>query len=663
MTRAWRLAFLLMIVEMLAIGFVMSWLLSVVVALVMLGGIAAEFRVAIGRRTGMWLILALVGLLQFGPLLFEKILPTISLLKTIDVALQAVTFALLVQAAQFFIKRQSAQVPGALPALGIVVMLLVGLQPIDGWRSITYRGLVLVFVYFLAKLSAALRDMKVVHTHASRLRRRVVAAAALAMIVIVACLTGEVLRRFERRFDDVSTEVLTLVTGGYQVGFSGEGDLWSISLFRQSQHDKEQLHIDGAQPPGYLRGRVFVRFSGESWAPSEGFAELFPLSVQPENLSLPAGDWNIFGRNELTAGPLHEMTVRLDQSLSEFVFTPLGTTHIMAQCAEGSIDRNDVFRLILWKDHSYGALRPHDSSPPPIGLRSRRSLTQLPTQLSSDIAELAHSVFADCETTAEKIAAVEHYFHTNYRYELTDEIMDFGAEGDPLRHFFESRPPSHCEMFATGAAVLLRRAQVPCRYVTGFVVGEGNLHSGHWTARGRDAHAWVEAYDDVRGWVIVEATPDEGVPSRRRVTKPDVAATEVIASWFKLITQYFKSSPLWIGLFATVAMVIVAFVWLYFRTSASSRRLTYVRDPMYAEMHDLLDRVDRFVRTFDLKRAENETFIQFSRRIASRTNDQAELAAAATWYPLYAACRYNGDVRADSLWELRATLPDGAMSR
>jgi protein-glutamine gamma-glutamyltransferase len=134
-------------------------------------------------------------------------------------------------------------------------------------------------------------------------------------------------------------------------------------------------------------------------------------------------------------------------------------------------------------------------------------LTELPADLDPQVRELAVRVAGGDMTDGEKIAAVQRYFLANYQYQIG---IDIPAGADPLTYFLLQKPAAHCEYFASGAAVLVARRGVPSRYVTGFVAVELNRHGGYWMARNRDAHAWVEAYDRDRGWVLVEATPAGG---------------------------------------------------------------------------------------------------------------------------------------------------------
>ena len=94
-----------------------------------------------------------------------------------------------------------------------------------------------------------------------------------------------------------------------------------------------------------------------------------------------------------------------------------------------------------------------------------------------------------------------------------DVPMTVPRDVEPLSHFLLERIPAHCEFFASGAVALLRYQGVPCRYVTGYVVTELESEYGdYWIARNRNAHAWVEAYDDENNqWVIVEPTPGVNV--------------------------------------------------------------------------------------------------------------------------------------------------------
>lgn len=80
-------------------------------------------------------------------------------------------------------------------------------------------------------------------------------------------------------------------------------------------------------------------------------------------------------------------------------------------------------------------------------------------------------------------------------------------EGDDFAQWFiETQDEGNCVHFATAAAVLLRAADVPTRFVTGYLA---ETPIKQWVAvTEKDAHAWIEYYEPAIGcWVKLEATP------------------------------------------------------------------------------------------------------------------------------------------------------------
>lgn len=91
------------------------------------------------------------------------------------------------------------------------------------------------------------------------------------------------------------------------------------------------------------------------------------------------------------------------------------------------------------------------------------------------------------------------------RYDLDTPRMPEG-EGDFALWFLRSADSGYCVHFATAATVLLRAADIPARYVTGYLV---DTEAGKAvTATEENAHAWAEYYEPLLGaWVVLEATP------------------------------------------------------------------------------------------------------------------------------------------------------------
>ena len=140
----------------------------------------------------------------------------------------------------------------------------------------------------------------------------------------------------------------------------------------------------------------------------------------------------------------------------------------------------------------------------PMSIERREEFLQLPLG-HQRVAELAKKVIGDATTSAEKIARIEQFLKRGeYRYSLQQPQV--GAE-PPLIAFLFGQKVGHCEYFATAMVIMLRAVGIPARNVTGFVGGRYNPYGGYYALRQGDAHSWVEAYQEDRGFVTYDPTP------------------------------------------------------------------------------------------------------------------------------------------------------------
>jgi hypothetical protein len=209
----------------------------------------------------------------------------------------------------------------------------------------------------------------------------------------------------------------------------------------------------------------------------------------------------------------------------------------------------------------------------------RERFLQVPPRLDPRVRELALSITRG-RTEREKIEAVTMYLITNHSYSLT-----FTPDGgEPLASFLLSEPKksAHCEYFATAAAVLLRYAGIPTRYVTGYLAHE-NAGPGVTIVRQRDAHAWCEAWVSDVGWITVEATPGDGRPDSNKtpIERWRVAwewlqdRMDALSAWLGSLTP----EQIYIGVVVTIAGgIIFGFV----RYNIARRRMRVPLGPMYS---------------------------------------------------------------------------------
>ena len=114
---------------------------------------------------------------------------------------------------------------------------------------------------------------------------------------------------------------------------------------------------------------------------------------------------------------------------------------------------------------------------------------------------------------AKDLNSVVDYFFNHLRKENYLYTLKPGSTvaENKLDHFFFDLKKGYCEHFSSAMAIFLRTQGIPTRIITGFHGGLYNDLGNYFLVRGRDAHAWVEAYDEKRGWMRLDPTEVVGV--------------------------------------------------------------------------------------------------------------------------------------------------------
>lgn len=150
--------------------------------------------------------------------------------------------------------------------------------------------------------------------------------------------------------------------------------------------------------------------------------------------------------------------------------------------------------------------------------------TRLPDSTREAMLQLAAQAGITGDSAAELAGAVADFYQSNGVYALNPKLV---PEGEDFAPWFTSQAMrGYCVHYATCAAVMLRALGVPARYVTGYVAeaeaGEDSVVTG------KNAHAWVEYYQEGFGWVCLEVTPAAGRVGSQQPTVPSESVTEPV---------------------------------------------------------------------------------------------------------------------------------------
>lgn len=252
----------------------------------------------------------------------------------------------------------------------------------------------------------------------------------------------------------------------------------------------------------YLRGQDYDRYDGLGWTATE---------TRREN----------FSRSEPT---LQTILIRT-RGIKQILYLPYHPTG-EALLTGGCLDNRDAageYSLSWaplpedWRKTAY--LSQAESIPESMVL-----WLELPEATRENARSLLEQQYpADASNTA-KADIIAALVTNAASYSLTPEKPPAGIQDFTL-WFLEEADSGYCIHFATAAAVLLRAADIPARYVTGYMT---EVTAGKTvTVTEEDAHAWAEYYEPSLGcWIPLEATPSAAeapLPETAPATRPTLS--------------------------------------------------------------------------------------------------------------------------------------------
>ncbi len=509
-----------------------------------------------------------------------------------------------------------------------------------------------------------------------------ITASALVQITdtVLPNVQAEVFAQLKDRFESPDSGISW---GG--AGYVSGGRLGSV--YQSINANPKEVALSGYcdNVPGYLRGNVFDSYSQRRWRtrrrwqgktdtgnvfdvynsqlvrPS-GRASV-PLK-KPDKLERSRFPLNVSGSvsdNRIFAGTveIHGQPERGPQ-----MFLPAATMwveargEVMGITPHGLVNQG-VDMSLPWVA-GVAMSTEHEILPDNV----RKQLSSVDPSIQNELAKIAAEVCGGAGSPEAKAALVADYFRKNFVYSL--EPISPARGVDPIAYFLKTKHPAHCELFASASALMLRTQGIPTRYVTGYVMDELDETKEFYLARNRDAHAWVEYYDDrQQRWVSLETTPgrryrtlnvmhtelaegetglvDDSTPSaalgwlrEHWGTLMSLRVTDVVAAAFRALQL-----PLLIGLV----------FWLWWRRRGRHR------DAQAAALATARRAMDRRLRRWGWSRRRSETLHQFAdrlelfrgdRRSEKEIRKQAQLVRAAQWYREHAVALFRHDARPSS---------------
>ena len=281
-------------------------------------------------------------------------------------------------------------------------------------------------------------------------------------------------------------------------GFSDRMDLGAIGALKLDSAVVMRIEMpDGKRPeaPLYIRGATLDLYHGTGWSRHNAGRRL---------LKKEDGSFNIGGPGKRSV----VQRIWLEPLDTDVLFAASGVYRLSGSFPNLWVDPAGAIRLPAppFSRLEYSAFSDL-SGVIPSGPPEPHYLDASYLDTARDgrtIKRLSSAMTQGKKNALEKALAIQNYLRSNFSYNLSVP----GSDGStPLEDFLLRTKEGYCEHFATAMTMLLRASGVPARVVTGFQQGEWNGLGGYFIVRQQDAHSWVEAYIDDRGWMRFDPTP------------------------------------------------------------------------------------------------------------------------------------------------------------
>ncbi len=271
--------------------------------------------------------------------------------------------------------------------------------------------------------------------------------------------------------------------------------------------------------PLYLRGQDYDAYTGTGWTASPHRAENFgTLGALPHRMSLSTRS-----KKDIYYLPYYPSrdTILAGGSLKN----PQGETNYTVSYATLPENWQDA----LEEEEASQSYRIEATDLDVLQFGStadRLRYTALPGETRIAAEKILQALLPEGASRWEAADIIAEFVLNSAEYDLNTNRMPGDAEDFAL-WFLEESETGYCVHFATAAVVLLRAADIPARYVTGYLT---HTRAGEpVTVTAGEAHAWAEYYvPQLETWVVLEVTPAEEVTLEVPSTAAGTEGTETI---------------------------------------------------------------------------------------------------------------------------------------
>lgn len=284
----------------------------------------------------------------------------------------------------------------------------------------------------------------------------------------------------------------------HQTGLAEKVTPGDIANLSQSAELAFRVTFDGTIPAPqerYWRALVMENFDGKSWQVSPDRKAIQRQYKGANREFSPILEGNYY-QYQVIAEPTHQSWLyALD------VATPIGASSQQKVWQSHEYQLSSISPLVSTFQYEVRSF-PQILLNQTLSSVDKRINRQLPEQGNPLTKQWVAETRQKYTTDDDFIAAVMFYFSSqDFEYTLQPPLMP----NDQVDTFLFVEQRGFCSHYASAMAYMLRLGGIPARLVTGYQGGE-QLDSDYMSVYQYDAHAWIEAWHDDRGWIRYDPT-------------------------------------------------------------------------------------------------------------------------------------------------------------
>ena len=387
----------------------------------------------------------------------------------------------------FFIARTVCRGRSVVPAV------VAGLTPMAACLVVTDRLPETVWIFLLLLGVMLLAFTNSVRRQDRGQGNRLLLLLLLPVVLVMQLLFGRIPQEdYDKQ--ELAEEIYEQVVAWFEdlglgaTGFDG-GEMADLTHNKHFENiEKEVMTVSATEVGVYLlRGMALDIYNGTSWT----------YSSKSSGLEWPT---------KAVLSPAGELEVKTDY-IESLRFVPYFTDELYSDVNSiKNTEKRTKYGYDVYQLDNVASLLA--TAPAPDGYAGN-TCVQLPAETRQWAEPLAKQLAAGTGTAWAQALRIVNYVQMSAVYDLETQALP-EDQTDFAQWFLYESNTGYCIHYATAAAVLLRAAGIPARYVTGYQVQVESDEAVRVT--NANAHAWVEAYIEGLGWIMLDPTPEHDQP-------------------------------------------------------------------------------------------------------------------------------------------------------